>query len=339
MITLKQKTVGFHDSSVLPLVSVIISNYNYGRFLPQAIDSVLAQTYQNFELIVVDDGSTDNSQEVIESYSAHLIAYFQKNEGQGAALTAGILMSKGEIICFLDADDYYHHDKLKKVVAAFIEHPEWIQVSHSWISVDGEGVPTNRSAKYLSCGDVRQMLLQRGKYGWGITSAIAYRRSVLEQVLPIPKQPRAADTYLTATVPFYGAVGCINEPLMFYRIHGRNRRAHCDDVAYLIEQRQDTAECINRAAARVGLEDRFDLQQDVDYRSYKALQQGGTTGTEVMQILWLSLQESISIRRSFSDTLNRLIQRGICAALPIEGRQILGLGLRGYLRSRLLALK
>lgn len=319
-----------------PLVSVIINNYNYGFFLPEAIESVLGQTYQNMELIVVDDGSTDNSREVIEFYRNCLIAIFQENAGQGEALNAGIAQSKGEIICFLDADDYFHEDKLAKVVAAFLDHPEWVQISHPWISVNREGLPTNRVLKALSQGDVRNLLLHQGKYAWGITSGLAYRRLALQQVLPIPKRPRAADTYLTATVPFYGQVGCINEPLLFYRLHGNNRRAHSDNLPYLIEQREDTAACINKAAASVGLSTRFNIQRDVDYRTFRAMQLGGVPWTETLQIIWLSLQESIAIRRSLSDTLNRLVQRGICAMFPSEGRAVLRLGLVGYLRFKLL---
>lgn len=330
------KNFGFDQK---PFVSVIISNYNYASYLAQAIESVLKQTYQNFELIVVDDGSTDNSYKVIEYYKDRLTAIFQDNAGQGEAFNAGVAQSQGEIICFLDADDYFHKDKLAKVVAGFLDHPDWVQISHPWISVNREGLPTNQILKTLSQGDVRNLLLRQGKYAWGITSGLAYRRLALKQVLPIPRQPRAADTYLTATIPFYGKVGRINEPLMFYRMHGNNRRAHSDNLPYLIEQREDTAACINKAAASVGLSNRFDIQRDVDYRSFKALQLGGVPWTEALQILWLSLQESIAIRRSPSDTLNRLVQRGICALFPSEGKAVLRLGLRGYLRFKLLGQK
>lgn len=318
-----------------PLVSVIISNYNYGCYLAQAIESVLAQTYENFELIVVDDGSKDNSREVIEFYQGCLAAIWQKNGGQGAALNAGIAQSQGEIICFLDADDYFHPDKLAKIVAAFAAHPQWVQIAHSWLSVDRDGAVTNRSLKSLSQGNVRELLLQRGKYAWSPTSGLAYRKEALLQVMPIPPRPRAADTYLTATVPFYGEVGSIDAALMYYRLHGENRRAHSDNIAYLIEQREDTAFCINQAAAKAGCSDRFDIQQDVDYRSLKALQQGGGTWLEALQIIWLSVHESFVIRRSLTDTINRLLQRGICTLYPEEGKAILRLGLRGYLRLKL----
>ena len=109
-----------------PLVSVIIGNYNYGYFLAEAIESVLQQTYRHFELIVVDDGSTDNSREVIESYGEQVVAIFQPNKGQGEAFNVGITKAQGEIICFLDADDYYHPDKLNKIVSGFCNHPQWV---------------------------------------------------------------------------------------------------------------------------------------------------------------------------------------------------------------------
>jgi len=319
-----------------PLVSVIIANYNYGCFLSQAIESVLAQTYQNFELIVVDDGSIDNSREVIESYKDCLTAIFQENAGQGEAINAGIAQSNGEIICFLDADDYFYKDKLAKVVAAFLNHPEWVQISHCWTSVNREGLPIGHGSKILSQGDVRPLLLQWGRYAMGITSGLAYRRAVLQQVLPIPtRKSAAADTYLTAAIPFCGEVGCINEPLMFYRMHGGNKQAHNDNVPYLIQEREDTATFINKAAARVGLIDRFNIERDIDYRSLKALQQGGVPWKEAFQIIWLSLQESIALRRSPRDTLERLLRRGICVLFPSEGKMLLRFGLRGYLRFKL----
>jgi len=322
-----------------PLVSVIIDNYNYGCFLAQAIDSVLNQTYQNFELIVVDDGSTDHSREVIESYGKGLIAVFQENAGQGEAFNNGIAHSRGEIICFLDADDYFHKDKLAKVVAAFRAHPEWVQISHGRVAVNREGVQIGYGSKTHNQGDVQNLLLKWGRYAMGITSALAYCRAALEQVLPIPtKRTEAADTFLTVTIPFFGKVGCINEPLMFYRIHGRNRQAHSGNWPRMLQQRELTAAYINAAAAKVGLTDRFDLQRDADYRSLKALQQSGVPLTEALQIIWLSLQESIEIKRSFRDTLERLFRRGICVLFPDEGKVVLQQGLRGYLRFRLSSL-
>src|SRR4051794_40007232 len=85
--------------------SVIITNYNYGRWLGEAIDSALAQADAEVEVIVVDDGSTDDSPDVIASYDGHVHAVFQANAGQAAAINAGFAASRGDPVLFLDADD------------------------------------------------------------------------------------------------------------------------------------------------------------------------------------------------------------------------------------------
>ena len=108
----------------LPLVSIIINNYNYGRFLAQAIDSVLNQTYTNTEVIVVDDGSTDDSVAVIQSYENRIIPVLKKNGGQASAVNAGFAASSGEIICLLDADDLFLPEKVSCVVDVFQKFPD-----------------------------------------------------------------------------------------------------------------------------------------------------------------------------------------------------------------------
>ncbi|MEB3217802.1 MAG: glycosyltransferase [Nostocales cyanobacterium 94392] len=322
-----------------PLVSVIIANYNYGRFIQKAIESVLHQTYRNFELIVVDDGSTDNSREIIESYQDKLIAIFQENAGQVAASNVGYARSKGEIICFLDSDDIFYPDKLAKVVAAFNQHPNWVQISHGRTTIDAEGGIIGRDPTFFNQGDVKPLLLQWGRYAWAVTSALSYRRSVLEKVLPFPKQPNGNDTYLTATIPFYGEIGKINEPLMYYRKHGNNVQANSANFNYLIKQREDTANCINNAAIKVGINQRFDIRRDIDYRSFKILQSNRGSLTQTLQIIWMTLQEGIAIGHSFKDTSERLVRRSICALSPHEGKIYLTLGLRRYLRFKLTGIK
>ena len=99
---------------MLPLVSVVIVNHNYGRYLGECIDSVLAQTYSRIETIVVDDGSTDNSLEVLRSYSNRLTVVSQNNKGPSAARNAGIARSTGKWIAFLDSDDLWLPEKIRE---------------------------------------------------------------------------------------------------------------------------------------------------------------------------------------------------------------------------------
>src|SRR6476659_10838497 len=87
------------------MVTIIINNFNYAKYIGASIESALAQTYDNVEVIVSDDGSTDNSREVIESYGSSIVAVFKPNGGQASALNAGFKKSSGDLVIFLDADD------------------------------------------------------------------------------------------------------------------------------------------------------------------------------------------------------------------------------------------
>ena len=96
----------------MPAVTVIIPTFNREQFLKEAVDSVLSQTYDDFELIVVDDGSTDKTKKMLQDYGQRLTYIFQENRGVSAARNRGIAEAKGELISFLDSDDLWKRDKL-----------------------------------------------------------------------------------------------------------------------------------------------------------------------------------------------------------------------------------
>ena len=107
-------------------VSVVIPTYQCGRFVSQSIDSVLGQTFKNFEIIIVDDGSTDHTQEILNNYSNmnNIKIIRQSNQGPSAARNLGIRMSTGEYIAFLDADDIWLPNKLEKQIEYLEKHPK-----------------------------------------------------------------------------------------------------------------------------------------------------------------------------------------------------------------------
>jgi glycosyltransferase involved in cell wall biosynthesis len=114
------------------LVSVLIPTYNRGYILPQAIASVLAQTYRSFEVIVVDDGSSDNTRQIVEQFGSQIRYIYQENAGLGSARNAGLAMARGEFIAFQDSDDLWMPWKLEVQVALLRRYP---QVAFTWTDV------------------------------------------------------------------------------------------------------------------------------------------------------------------------------------------------------------
>ena len=208
------------------LASIIINNYNYGRFLREAIDSALRQSYSPVEVLVVDDGSTDNSREIIASYGQQVTPILKANGGQASAFNAGFAASRGEFVVFLDADDLLLPGALEKASALFAE-PDVVKVHWPLRVVDEQGARTNqlKPSAPLPEGDLRELVIRDGPSSSGSppTSGNAWSRQFLHKVLPVPREYRlCADDYLFALAPAYGRVGRVPEPQGYYRIHGRN---------------------------------------------------------------------------------------------------------------------
>ncbi len=210
-----------------PLVSIIINNYNYGRFLREAIDSALNQTYCYREVIVVDDGSTDDSNEIIESYRNRIISVIKENGGQASAFNAGFAVSQGDIICFLDSDDIFLPKKVAEVVDVFKSQPEinWCFHRLSFFDNDtGKIIPKNNYSILPQNCDFRRDT-ERGKLPFipTATSGICFRRSLLQLVLPMPEDIRiTSDNYIKFTTLGL-SIGCfLNKELVIQRVHGDN---------------------------------------------------------------------------------------------------------------------
>jgi len=208
---------------VTPKISVIIDNYNYGRFLGAAVESVLAQDFKDWECVIVDDGSTDDSRAVAAKYAPRVRAVFQANSGYAAAFNRGIAETTGDIVCFLDADDVWRADKLSKVAARFAAEPDLGGIQHLQQDADTALKPVRQDfpdwpARYVLSDYLAAPI------ALAATSGICFRRDVLSRMLPIPPEYRFlyADTHLLVRSLFFAPLGNISEPLGLHRVHGAN---------------------------------------------------------------------------------------------------------------------
>jgi glycosyltransferase involved in cell wall biosynthesis len=199
-------------------------NYNYGNFIAEAIESVLSQTYRHFELIVVDDGSEDNSKELIASFDDNRIqAIFSKNSGQAAAFNTAFGMARGEIISFIDSDDWWMLDKLERSIQwhAFLKG-NYALLQHGLnVWRDGDAGPYKN---ILPVGDCFAEMQHSGRIDYFVpTSGLVFRKSVLEKIFPLPDKIRiCADAYLMRCAFVFGKVYSIPDTLGYYRKHQRN---------------------------------------------------------------------------------------------------------------------
>ena len=214
-------------STSAPLVSVIVSNHNYGRFVGQAIDSALGQSYPNTEVIVVDDGSVDGSRQIIDPYSDRVRCVFKDNGGQASALNAGFALSSGEAVCFLDADDVLEIGALASAMPLLgsgrVANVRWPLAE---IDEDGRITGDLRPEAQLDEGDLSELVVGGGPDTYVIspTSGNLWSRQFLTQVMPMPEDEfeLCADAYLFGLAPLYGDVRSLPAPLGRYRVHGAN---------------------------------------------------------------------------------------------------------------------
>jgi FkbM family methyltransferase len=207
-------------SALKPLVSIIINNHNYGRYIAETMQSALDQSYRKTEIIVVDDGSTDNSCDIIRSYAQRygrsLQPIFKTNSGQASAMNAGFRISKGEIVCFLDSDDYWFGRKVEAVVRP---HQTYGVVQHNLLQ-NGR-----RYRLLVNTGDLQRFLKEFGLIRSCVpTSAMSFRRDLLEEIFPLPEEPLrlCADAYLRCAAVYFSKVFSIDDCLGTYRLHGNN---------------------------------------------------------------------------------------------------------------------
>jgi len=266
-------------------ISVLINNHNYGRFITRAIASALAQSEQGAEIIIIDDGSTDHSRAVLEAYRDRVKIVFQDNRGQAAAINAGVRVSEGEYLCFLDADDWWAPSKLAAIRAAFRSNPKAALVYHRLQPMLADDSPTMKPIPRSLCsgGLSARLAKSAGWWPFPMTSAIAVRRSAWQAVGDIPEEFRmSADAWLVGVYPFIGDVAALPDALGFYRIHNNNWYRAVDDTAMLRKRMAHwrvTVETTNRFLAVHGLPGRLNLSDHYPYRVAAAKLEGADLRT------------------------------------------------------------
>ena len=208
------------------LCSIIIVNYNYSLYLQQAINSALAQSYANCEVIVVDDGSTDDSSDVIKSFGNRIISVFKENGGARSATNAGFIRSQGDLIFFLDADDWLDPEVVENVVNVYHEGVSYICWKLRKVSESGDGIGDfpEQGEGPDEGKDGWRRILDRGEVNYPPTSANAYHRTALNEIFPLPENESVLwpDVHMFYASPFLGEVVYLRRVLSNYRVHGKN---------------------------------------------------------------------------------------------------------------------
>ena len=217
-----------------PSVSVIVTCYNYGHFLESCLDSVLGQRHVPVEIIVVDDGSTDDSVAVLRRYQGRVQSICTQNGGQAAAFNAGYAASTGDLVVFLDADDILHPEAVESLLYHWSD--DLAVLTFGLETVDASGRSTGLYAPSLDAdrGDNRPRLLRTGTFNFPPTSGNAFSRWCLDLILPMPEgQWRiSADSYLIRAAALLGRFDHVPQVLGSYRIHGTNNYAQCVDQTH-----------------------------------------------------------------------------------------------------------
>ena len=209
----------------MPKVSVVIPAYNAMPFLSKTLDSVLGQTFSDFEVLVINDGSTDGTGAWVSALADRRVTLInQENQGCAIARNTGVFVSNGDYIAFLDADDIWESTKLEKQVRILETRPN-VGLVNTWIShIDGEGVSLEKLGTPDSEGYVWESVIEENPIMCGSTPMV--RRECFESVGLFDQSLRSAedwDMWIRIAKKYEFAV--VKEPLVRYRIHA-NSKSH-----------------------------------------------------------------------------------------------------------------
>ena len=218
----------FKGSAMKPLITALVDTYNHERYIEQAIESVLEQglSAEELEVVVVDDGSTDRTPEILQKFAPRVRHVRKKNGGQASAFNAAFPETSGEIVAFLDGDDWWAEGKLRKVIEALEGNPEIAGVGHGYYEFrEGGGetlvrLPSARTVLNIENREAINAALT--EWPFLVTSGLTVRRNVLEWIMPLAEDMVfMADTAIQAGAVVRKTL-VLPEPLFYYRQHGKN---------------------------------------------------------------------------------------------------------------------
>lgn len=203
------------EKGTMGLVSVVIPVYNAAAHLRETLDSILAQTYKNIEIVAVDDGSSDDSVAILQSYGDRVVIVQQPNSGPAAARNRGVAEAKGEWIAFLDADDLWQPDKLEKQLLGMGDC-NWAYTDSIFMGGINDGKRDSELSSKLS-GNVLDELVCCNFIG---TSSVMIRRDVFLNIGGFDQSLRSIQDWdLWMRIASKHPITYINEPLVRYRVH------------------------------------------------------------------------------------------------------------------------
>ncbi len=218
-----------------PLVSIVIPTYNYGSYLPKAVASCFNQTHENIEIIVVDDGSTDGTREIVEEFGDRVQYAYQENSGVSAARNKGLELASGEFMTFLDADDYLTEDSIETKLQILLEHKDiGIVVSSSYRqkeSNDGAESPLTFRPKVkrnlISDKFYEDLLLQKISFA----TCTALIRTDLAKRFQFPSDITNGEDIAYFTKIFFCSKGCyLAEPTAVVVKHPESLRQNIEKI-------------------------------------------------------------------------------------------------------------
>jgi len=210
----------------LPLVSVIVPSYNHGQYIYDTIESIVNQTYKNVELIVIDDGSIDDSLKILESLSNKYNFTFihRNNKGLSATLNEGLHLSRGEYICVCASDDKYPLDKIEKQIDFIEKNQNYAMVFGNYIIFNNNGDEKKMINKYSKSGWIFNDLIVN-RFHIHITSALI-RKKVFESVGGFDETLYVEDWDMCIRIANKFPIGYMNQYLAYYRKHDTNMGSH-----------------------------------------------------------------------------------------------------------------